>query len=142
MSDLPFIEGKTTSQNPRHQLIPIRNRPRARRSHDVTIQNRRQTLLLTPPTVERINNPRRRYWQPQEVHVMTESIVGHFDGKVLVPDGPVELPVGQPLHIRVELVKPSQSPFADLLQFATDVPDAPPDLSLQHDHYLYGTPKK
>jgi hypothetical protein len=73
---------------------------------------------------------------------MTELILAHFDGKVFVPDGPVELPVGQQLRLRVELVNPSEAPFADLLQFATDVPDAPPDLSVQHDHYLYGTPKR
>ena len=72
---------------------------------------------------------------------MTEVITAHYDGKVLVPDGPVELPVGQLLRLRVEAA-PQQPPFADFLQFATDVPDAPPDLSVQHDHYLYGTPKK
>jgi hypothetical protein len=29
-----------------------------------------------------------------------------------------------------------------LLRFASDLPDAPSDLSAQHDHYLYGTPKR
>jgi hypothetical protein len=34
------------------------------------------------------------------------------------------------------------SRFAELLRFAGDHPDAPPDLSVQHDVYLYGTPKR
>ncbi len=73
---------------------------------------------------------------------MTPSIAAHFDGKVIIPDEPVELPVGQPLRLQVELAAPSQPRFADLLQFAAELPDAPADLSAQHDHYLYGSPKK
>jgi hypothetical protein len=32
--------------------------------------------------------------------------------------------------------------FAELLDLAADLPDAPSDLSEQHDHYLYGSPKR
>ena len=32
--------------------------------------------------------------------------------------------------------------YADLLDLAADLPDAPPDLAAQHDHYLYGMPKR
>jgi hypothetical protein len=32
---------------------------------------------------------------------MTTTLRAHFDGKVIVPDEPVELPVGQPLRIEV-----------------------------------------
>lgn len=73
---------------------------------------------------------------------MSESIAAHFDGRVIVPDEPVQLPVGQRLRIRVELVEPAPAKFADLLGFASDLPDAPADLSAQHDHYLYGSPKR
>jgi hypothetical protein len=73
---------------------------------------------------------------------MTHSLTGHFDGQFIVPDEPVQLPVGQPLRIRVELVEPSSPRFAELLRLASDLPDAPPDLSVQHDHYLYGAPKR
>jgi hypothetical protein len=73
---------------------------------------------------------------------MTQTITGHFDGKVIVPDQAVELPVGQPLRIRVELADASASRFADLLQLAADLPDVPTDLAAQHDHYLYGSPKR
>jgi len=44
---------------------------------------------------------------------MTHTISAHFDGKVIVPD-----------------------------DLAADLPDAPPDLAAQHDHYLYGSPKR
>jgi hypothetical protein len=73
---------------------------------------------------------------------MTQTISAHFDGKVIVPDEPVQLPVGQPLVVRLELAKPREEPFADFLNFAADLPDAPSDLAAQHDHYLYGTPKR
>jgi hypothetical protein len=72
---------------------------------------------------------------------VTHAIAAHFDGQVIVPDEPVQLPVGQPLRVRVEVVEAAPR-FADLLDFAKDLPGAPADLSAQHDHYLYGTPKR
>ncbi len=36
------------------------------------------------------------------------SIHAHFDGKVIVPDGPVDLPCDQPLLVRIEPVAESQ----------------------------------
>jgi hypothetical protein len=73
---------------------------------------------------------------------MTRSLTAHFDGQNIVPDEPVQLPVGQRLRVQVELMAPSPGRFGELLQFASDLPDAPPDLSVQHDHYLYGAPKR
>ncbi len=73
---------------------------------------------------------------------MTQTITAHFDGKVIVPDEDVQLPVGQPLRVRLELADVPAPPFADLLRFAADLPDAPSDLAAQHDHYLYGSPKR
>ncbi|MFO0788763.1 MAG: hypothetical protein U0805_04845 [Pirellulales bacterium] len=70
---------------------------------------------------------------------MSTSFSAHFDGRVIVPDQPVSLPVGQKLQIIVEAA-PGQ--FSDLAKFASDIPDSPGDLAAQHDHYLYGTPKK
>jgi hypothetical protein len=72
---------------------------------------------------------------------MSHSIAAHFDGQFIVPDEPVQLPIGQPLRVHVELAEPSPR-FAEFLRLASDLPDAPPDLSAQHDHYLYGTPKR
>jgi hypothetical protein len=38
---------------------------------------------------------------------MSQTITGHFDGKVIVPDKPAKLPVGKPLRIQVELAQPA-----------------------------------
>jgi hypothetical protein len=82
------------------------------------------------------------------------TIPAHFDGKAFVPDAPVDLPVGTTASISVEAQKPThqggredraenaESRFASLLQFSVDDPDAPTDLAHQHDHFLYGTPKR
>jgi hypothetical protein len=74
--------------------------------------------------------------------IMIQTIAAHFDGKVIVPDEPVQLPIGQPLRVRLELADTLPPRFADFLQFAADLPDAPSDLAGQHDHYLYGSPKQ
>lgn len=34
---------------------------------------------------------------------MTHTITGQFDGKVIIPDKPVKLPVGKPLRLRIEV---------------------------------------
>jgi hypothetical protein len=74
---------------------------------------------------------------------MTRTIVAQFDGRVLVPEGPVDLPVGTPLTISIEADDAAASSrFADLRALAVDLPDAPNDLASQHDHYLYGSPKR
>ena len=73
---------------------------------------------------------------------MSTSFSAHFDGRVIVPDEPVSLPVGQKLQLRVESASTEQGQFADLTKFAADISDSPRDLSEQHDHYLYGTPKQ
>ena len=73
---------------------------------------------------------------------MSDSFSAHYDGRVIIPDQPVSLPVGQKLYLRVEETKEPAGQFADLAQFAADLPDSPGDLSSQHDHYLYGTQKK
>jgi hypothetical protein len=72
---------------------------------------------------------------------MAQIIKAHFDGKVIVPDEPVEFPIGQALRVVLEAEKPP-SDFSDFLNFAVDLPDAPTDLAAQHDHYLYGSPKR
>jgi hypothetical protein len=70
----------------------------------------------------------------------------HFDGKVLVPEGPVDLPTGRVLEIQVEDVE--DKPAGILSELATwaatlpQDPKSPTDAAAQHDHYLYGTPKK
>jgi hypothetical protein len=72
---------------------------------------------------------------------MTQTFTVHFDGKVLIPDEPVQLPVGQTLRVQVNVAEAPAPRFADLSKFAADLPDAPPALVAQYDHYRYGCPK-
>ena len=73
----------------------------------------------------------------------------HFDGKVIVPDDAVDLPRDRPFVVHVE-TPGNADPAAEsapvhalrwLAENAVD-DDLPSDLSAQHDHYLYGTPKR
>jgi hypothetical protein len=73
---------------------------------------------------------------------MSTVFSAHFDGHVIVPDQPISLPIGQKLRLRVEPISEQPGQFADLANLAADLPDSPGDLSTQHDHYLYGTPKR
>ncbi len=73
----------------------------------------------------------------------------HFDGKVIVPDEPVKLPTNRPLAVRVELARSRRSKNVRedsvlewLVENAVADDSLPADLAYQHDHYLYGTPKK
>jgi hypothetical protein len=75
------------------------------------------------------------------------AIKGHFDGKVIVPDEPLDLPRNQRLlvHIEPEVAAgdpPSPSALDWIADQAVDDPSVPTDLAHQHDHYLYGKPKQ
>ncbi len=39
---------------------------------------------------------------------MSQTITGHFDGKVIILEKPVKLPVGKRLRIQVELAQPTK----------------------------------
>jgi hypothetical protein len=79
---------------------------------------------------------------------MTRTIKAHFDGKVFVPDEPVDVPAGQTVTLEVrQEVEPAakRGTLADLADWAETLPrlpDSPGDAAAQHDHYLYGTPKR
>src|SRR5437016_1504622 len=71
----------------------------------------------------------------------------HFDGKVLVPDEPVDLPTDCALEVRVEPVKRNSAngnSLRRLVEAARRFPvsGGPVDGAEQHDHYLYGLPKR
>ena len=64
-----------------------------------------------------------------------------------MPDEPVDLPRGQTLIAHVERENGRDTAAAGsaldwLFEHAVDDPSVPQDLSYQHDHYLYGTPRK
>jgi hypothetical protein len=76
------------------------------------------------------------------------TITARFDGRVFVPDGPVDLPAGRRVQILVDSgeapVAPPNLPLSDLLadlRCLPENPEWPADGAAQHDHYLYGTPK-
>ena len=71
----------------------------------------------------------------------------HFNGKVLVPDEPVDLPVNCVLEVRVAPAPKTTANGGSLRRLVEvakrfPVEDGPPDGAAQHDHYLYGTPKR
>jgi hypothetical protein len=75
------------------------------------------------------------------------AINAHYDGRVIVPDEPVDLPPNQALIVRIEARSMAEAParesaLAWLAANASDCADVPSDLSHQHDHYLYGVPKR
>jgi hypothetical protein len=75
------------------------------------------------------------------------AIRGHFDGKVFIPDEPVDLPRDRALIFHVEVMAEPDANngtgnlWDTLNKFAGSI-QAPSDWSLEHDHYLYGTPKR
>jgi hypothetical protein len=79
------------------------------------------------------------------------TLKAHFDGRVLVPDEPVNLPVNRALKVQVEPMEQSAVPASEekpLLKLLKAIeampsnPDWPSDGAAQHDHYLYGLPKR
>jgi hypothetical protein len=85
---------------------------------------------------------------PDTIYSM-KTVRARFDGHVLVPEEPVVLPIGPILELHYEPVELTADECAranaDLADFAEQLPsnpDAPVDGAEQHDHYLYGTPKR
>jgi hypothetical protein len=77
------------------------------------------------------------------------SFPAHFDGERLLPNEPVDLPVDKPLRVTVEEVAtPYDGPPLNLADFFGAIEtecgliEGPEDLATQHDHYLYGAPKR
>ena len=90
------------------------------------------------------------------------TLKARFDGRVLVPESPVDLPQNCVLEIHVADVEPAatvpngatarngatsghQSTLATLVEISRTFPDdldTPTDLAAQHDHYLHGMPKR
>jgi hypothetical protein len=71
------------------------------------------------------------------------TVNAHFDGEVIVPDEPLNIPPNQPLIVRIEQVGEDVVPSGEsaLLWLAANAVDSealPSDLAHQHDHYLYG----
>ena len=84
---------------------------------------------------------------------MTTTLRARFDGKVFVPETPVELQADTLVELTFSS-SPSppalpretdEPPLMRLYEMIKDLPvnpDSPGDFAAQHDHYLYGTPKR
>jgi hypothetical protein len=75
------------------------------------------------------------------------KIKAHFDGKVLAPDEPANLPVNCPLEVEVTPVvrrSVNGKPLSKLVEVARKFPatNGHSDAAAQHDHYLYGLRKR
>ena len=76
------------------------------------------------------------------------TVKARFDGRVFIPEEPVDLPAETVLEIAFAAPTSRESapaPLAALAEIAylfPANPDLPTDLAAQHDHYLYGTPKR
>ena len=71
----------------------------------------------------------------------------NFQGVVIngsiVLQGQVQLPEGAKVEVCVQEPLKAASPLGEmLLKHAGKAEGLPEDLATQHDHYLYGTPKK
>ncbi len=69
------------------------------------------------------------------------TVNGHFDGKVIVPDDPLDLLPNQALIVKIEPVRGAGKPadesvLARLAANAVESDTLPADLADQHDHYL------
>lgn len=75
---------------------------------------------------------------------MRRTITATFDGSVLRPDAPTDLIPQARYVVTVEPV-PEVNPERDawdVLEGLSGTLEAPADWSREHDHYLYGAPKR
>jgi len=75
---------------------------------------------------------------------MTKTLTAVFDGQVLRPEGPVDLKPNARYQLIIEREVREigdQDAWETLEQLAGTV-QGPDDWAAEHDHYLYGTPKR
>lgn len=77
---------------------------------------------------------------------MLRTLTATFDGQTLRPDNPLDLePNRRYLIVVQELLATAAEAHGDawdVLEAIAGTVDAPNDWSAEHDHYLYGTPKR
>lgn len=73
-----------------------------------------------------------------------QTIIAVYDGQVLRPEGPLDLDVNA--RYRVTITPATEETEGDTLwdylQRIAGTVEMPPDWPAEHDHYLYGTPKR
>lgn len=70
---------------------------------------------------------------------MTKKTTAHFDGKVIVPDEPLQLASGQRLRIQIETIEPDEYPLTQIANIATDMGVI--DLADRHKEYAHSRPE-
>lgn len=76
---------------------------------------------------------------------MTKTLTAVFDGEVLRPVGPIDLTpnVRYVVTVEQEVAATAEGENAwDILAKLTGTVEGPTDWAAEHDHYLYGTPKR
>ena len=74
---------------------------------------------------------------------MAKTLTAIFDGETLRPDEPADLQRDARYRITIESDAPdvTEPSVWDVMESLIGSVDAPEDWSIEHDHYLYGTPK-
>ncbi len=81
-------------------------------------------------------------------HLTMIQFSAHFDGKHICPDEPISLPENTPLRVTVDEAANAPADangsldLFDRLEADAGLIDGPSDWAAEHDHYLYGAPKK
>ena len=75
---------------------------------------------------------------------MTRTLTAVFDGEVLRPDGTLDLKPNARYRVTVEdeIEMAEEQSAWDVLEQLAGTVDAPADWATEHDHYLYGSPKR
>jgi hypothetical protein len=75
---------------------------------------------------------------------MGKTLTAVFDGDTLRPDGPAGLRPDTRYRITIEQDVPDGPDASawDVMESLIGSVDAPEDWASEHDHYLYGTPKR
>ena len=90
-------------------------------------------------------------WETARVEGTVLIVKAQFDGRVFVPEEPVALAAGQAVSLTVEPAEAvpkhaaAPTPLQQLMDRLERLPcaaDWPEDAAAEHDHYLYGTPKR
>jgi hypothetical protein len=76
---------------------------------------------------------------------MNKTLTAVFDGHVFQPDSPLDLEPNTRYVVTIQDALPpalAEGDAWDVLEALTGALEAPQDWASEHDHYLYGTPKR
>ena len=84
-----------------------------------------------------------------ELEPESQTITAVYDGQVLRPEAPLDLTPYARYRVTITPIgedaeRPGDDELTawDILDTLAGTVEMPPDWSLEHDHYLYGTPKR